>query len=136
MEQIWTELYNSAKSKINTKEIKPFIEYGNNSCAVLSQSNKIYTGISITSTTAINSNAEKSAITTMLNNGELGLKKMVILNELEEVLLPTEECLEYLLEMNANPDEIEILADYEHEKIIKLSETIPDWWGTYRNIKK
>ncbi len=135
MEQVWTELYNKAKEKINTKQIKPFIEYGSNTCAILSKNNKIYVGISVTSTTSLNCNAEKTAITSMLNDGESTIQKIVILNELEEVIIPSIECIEYLMEMNSNPNKLEILIDYDKEKVVLLKDLLPSWWGIYHNKK-
>ena len=135
MDKVWTTLYKEAKKRINVKDVPPFIEYGNNVCTILSGKDNIYYGVSVTSTTAIHSNAEKNAILMMFNQGETTLKKMVILNELEEVIPPTEECLNYLVELNSDLDSIEILVDYEKEKVSTLRELLPNWWGTYRNKK-
>lgn len=136
MDIIWTKLYNTAKDKIITRRVEPFIEYGNNASAILSSSKNIYSGISITSNSSISSSAEKNAIIEMFNSGEVQFEKMVILNELEELITPTNDCLEYLMELIPNPELVEILIDYEKETIIKLSDLIPDWWGTYRNKKQ
>ncbi len=135
MDKVWTTLYKEAKKRINVKNVPPFIECGNNVCTILSGEDNIYYGVSVTSTTAIHSNAEKNAILMMFNEGETTLKKMVILNELEEVIPPTEECLNYLVELNCDLDSIEILVDYEKEKVSTLRELLPNWWGTYRNKK-
>lgn len=136
MDKIWTTLYKEAKKRIKVKDIPPFIEYGNHVCTILSGSDTIYHGVSVTSNTAIDSSAEKNAILMMFNEGEKVLKKMVILNELEEVIPPTEDCLNYLIELNNDLDSIEILLDYEKEKIVTLKELLPAWWGTYRNKKE
>lgn len=135
MNKIWHDLYNLAKAKINALSISPFIEYGNNVCAILGKNNKIYCGISITSNTNINCSAEKSAITLMINDNEKSIKKIVILNELEETISPSEDNLEYLMELCDDPNDIEVLIDYDKEIIKKLPELLPDWWGTYRNNK-
>ena len=135
MEKIWTILYKEAKNAISAHSISPFIEFGNNSCAILTENNNIYTGISIASNTGINSSAEKSAITIMLNSGEKKIKKMIILNELEEVILPSENCIDYITEFTSNPKELEIMSDYDNKKIVTLEDLIPNWWGTYRNKK-
>lgn len=135
MERYWSTLYKEAKNNIKAKSIPPFIEYGNNSCAILSGSDKIYTGVSIASNTSIGSSAEKAAITSMFNNGENSIKRMVILNELEEVILPSPDCFEYLIELTNNLDELEILTNYERKEFVTLKELIPKWWGTYRNKK-
>lgn len=135
MERIWNELYKAAKSKLKGKEISPFIEYGNSSCAILGGNDKIYTGINVKSSTSINSSAEKNAIVAMLNDGEHVLKKMVLLNELEEVIEPSDEYYGYLLELSNGVDDIEVLVNYEKKEIKKMVDLLPDWWGTYR-VKK
>lgn len=131
----WSSLYKEARNKLNTEEISPFIEYGNNACAILGSNNKIYTGLSITSNTGINCSAEKSAVTSMINDNEKRITKIVILNELEEIITPSIKSLEYLLELCENPDAVEVLTNLEKESIVKLSDLLPDWWGTFR-LKK
>ncbi len=132
MEKIWTTLIKEAKNKINTHEIEPFIEYGNNSCAILTKDNNIYTGVNITSNSSINTSAEKSAVLNMINNGETKIVKMVILNELEEIISPSIQCLDYLLELSETYGEVEVLLNESGETATVL-ELLPDWWGTYRN---
>lgn len=136
MDKIWTTLYKEAKKRIQVKDVPPFIEYGNHVCTILSGNDNIYHGVSVTSSTAINSNAEKNAILMMFNEGETVLKKMVILNELEEVIPPTEDCLNYMIELNVDLDSIEVLLDYDKEIVTTLKDLLPDWWGTYRNRKE
>ncbi len=135
MDFLWFELYDKAKEKLNASCISPFIEYGNNSCAILGSNNKIYSGISITSNSNINCSAEKSAISSMLNDGEKIIKRIVILNELEEIIEPSEESLEYLLELCENADDLEVLIDLDRKIVKSLKNLLPDWWGTYRNLK-
>jgi len=125
MEKIWTTLVKEAKNKIYTKEIPPFINYGNNACALITSENNIYTGISINSNSNIGCTCEKSAIINMLNNNETKIEKIVILNELEELIKPSIDCYDYLLELN--PD-MEILID---NQIFLLKDILPDWYGTY-----
>lgn len=136
MDKIWTTLYKEAKKRIKVKNVPPFIEYGNHVCTILSGEDNIYHGVSVTSSTAINSNAEKNAILMMFNEGETVIKKMVILNELEEVIPPTEDCLNYMIELNTDLDSIEVLLDYDKEEVTTLKNLLPDWWGTYRNKKE
>lgn len=135
MEKIWHELYKAARKKLKTHEIPPFIEAGTNACALLTESGKMYTGISITSNTNINTSAEKSAIIAMFNDDEYTIQKMVILNELEEVITPSLECFDYLMELGVSEEKIEVLVNYEKKEILPLKELIPSWWGTYRNKK-
>jgi len=128
----WLSLYNEAKNKLRSQEVLPFIEYGKNSCAILAINDKIYCGISITSNTAINCSAEKSAVIAMLNDNINKILRIVILNELEEIITPSTNSLEYLLEMCEDPDKVAVLCDLKKEKTVLLSSLIPDWWGTCR----
>ena len=135
MDRIWHSLYKEAKNRINSKRIPPFIEYGNNCCAILTTNNNIYTGTSIFSNTSLSSTAERSAITNMLNNGETTITRMLILNELEELIKPSPDCLDCLLELGTNYGDIEILLDAKDGTTAKLIDVLPVWWGTYRNKK-
>ena len=132
MEKVWNDLLLSARKKIDTKKIDPFIEYGHIACSILTDKDNIYTAINIKSNTEIDSSAEKNAISMMLNNGEKVIKKMVIVNELEEIIKPSEECYDYLLELGESFGDIEILLDEKKETIKRIIEILPDWWGTYR----
>ena len=135
MEKVWSLLYKEAKSKLSAKEVSVFFTLGNTACAILGSNNKIYAGSNISSNSIISCSAEKSAVIEMFNDGEYVIDKMVLLNELEEVILPSDGSLEYLLELNPEFGNIDILVDYEKEKVIKLRQLIPKWWGTYRNFK-
>ena len=127
MESIWLDLYEAAKKNIVSKEISDFITTGNTSCAILGHNNKIYNGSSITSNSIISCSAEKSAVISMFNDH--------VLNELEEIIMPSDSSLEYLLELNPDYGNIDILVDLEKNTILKIKDIIPKWWGTYRNRK-
>lgn len=136
MDKIWLNLYKEAKNKLQTREVSPFIESGTYSCALLTKNNKIFTGISVLSNTGLNITAEKSAIISMLNNNEKNITKMVILNELEETITPSIECFTYLSELSDIEDDIEVLVNINKGIVKKVSELLPNWWGTFRNIKE
>lgn len=131
MDMIWQELYNKAMSKIKVQNVSPFINVGDISCALLASDNKIYTGVEVLSDTTIKTSAEKNAILSMLNNNVYEIKKIVITNELGEVVKPLEECFEFFELLNS-PENIEILTNLENEEFVKLSEIYPSWWGTFR----
>ena len=135
MQKEWLEMFEKARRIISPKEVSPFITYGNHSCAILTSSKNIYTSVNILSSLDISSTAEKNAITQMLNNGEHKIEKMLLLNELEEIILPSQDCFEYLVELCDDVNDIEILTDLNNFKSIKLSELLPNWWGTFREKK-
>ena len=135
MDKIWLELFNKAKEKINSKELSTFVTTGNSACALLSSKGNIYAGSSITSNNNSSCSAEKSAIVEMINNKEYSLSKIVILNELEEVIMPSLKTIEFLLELGIDLSEVEVLVSLDKEKVVKLNLLLPSWWGTYRNLK-
>ena len=135
MQKEWLEMFEKARRIISPKEVSPFITYGTHSCAILTDSKNIYTSVNISSSLDISSTAEKNAITKMLNNGEHRIEKILLLNELEVVILPSKDCFEYLVELCDDIDNTEILTDLTDFKSIKLIELLPDWWGTFREKK-
>lgn len=136
MKKDWDILFETAAKQLKNKEIPPFIKVGQNSCCILAKSNNAYVGLNILTTTSLSSCAEKNAIVAMLNNGEYEIKKIVILNELEELILPCQSCVENLLELKPKDETIEILIDLKDYKTIKIEDLLPAWWGTYKQKKK
>lgn len=128
MSNSWNSLYKSACEVLNAKTIMPFLSYGNSACAILSNDN-IYTGISINSNEHIGSCAEQNAIISMLKNGDNNISKIVIVNELEEIINPCQDCIIQILELSNN--EAEILQNLKPLNTKKVKELLPDWWGTY-----
>ncbi len=45
---------------------------------------------------------------------------------------PCGACREYMMQLDKESGEIEILIDLEAQKTIRLKELIPDWWGAER----
>lgn len=131
MEEIWKKLYDYAKNKIYSKELSPYISYGNTVCTILSN-NKIYCGVNINSHSHIKSSAEKNAIIEMLNNGESKIEKMLIINELEEIIKPCKECFDLINSLDLDYHNIEVLVNLKPLKVVTLDELLPDWWGTLR----
>ena len=76
--------------------------------------------------------AERNAIASMITNGESKIDKMVAVMPDGRVGSPCGACREYMMQLDKDSGEIEILLDLERERIIKLKELIPDWWGTER----
>lgn len=129
MNREWNKLFVEAKKKINSKEISPFIEIGSCACAIETNDNNIYTGITITTST-FNNNAETNAILNMINHGENKIKKILVINELEELIIPCEEGIKNILELDIEPENVELILE---DKIVTLSSILPDWWGTFRS---
>lgn len=132
MEDIWSVLYNEAKKVQNSRTISPFIEAGGVASAILTKAGNIYVGVCIDTASALGMCAERNAIANMITNGEHQIDKVVAVVEDGSVGSPCGACREYMMQLDKNSGEIEILVDFETRKTVKLKELIPDWWGAKR----
>ena len=76
--------------------------------------------------------AERNAIANMITNGEHQIDKMVAVVEDGSVGAPCGACREYMMQLDKDSGDIEILVDFEKRRIVRLKELIPDWWGKER----
>lgn len=128
----WERLYTAAKNVINPREISPFIEAGGVGAAIMSKSGNIYTGVCIDTASTLGMCGERNAIANMITNGESRIAKVVAIGPDGKVGSPCGACREYMMQLDKNSGDIEILLDLETRKTITLKELIPDWWGTSR----
>lgn len=129
---IWNELYLAARKVQNGRTISPFIEAGGVAAAILTKKGNIYVGVCIDTASTLGMCAERNAIANMITNGESQIDKVVAVMPDGNVGSPCGACREYMMQLDPNSGEIEILLDLESRKTVKLRELIPDWWGTSR----
>ncbi len=127
---IWDELYKKALAVQNYRTISPFISAGEVSSAILTKSGNIYVGVCIDTASTLGMCAERNAIANMITNGETKIDKLVAILPNGKVGSPCGACREYLMQLDKDSKDIEILMDYNTKKTITLGELIPDWWGT------
>lgn len=127
--KIWEELYNKAKSVQNPRTISPFIEAGGVSAAILTRNGNIYVGVCIDTASTLGMCGERNAIANMITNGESEIDKVVALKPDGRVGSPCGACREYMMQLDKNSGDIEILLDVKTFKTIKLKDLIPNWWG-------
>ena len=72
--------------------------------------------------------AERNAIANMITNGESQITKIVAVMPDGKAGIPCGACREFLMQLDQEAGEIEILCDYETKKVVKLKALIPDWW--------
>lgn len=124
------ELINKAASLINIRKTKNglFADVG---CALVSAGDRIYLGVS----TDVGSNAicaERTAICSMITNGEYLIKKIVAVwkdeNKNLYVIAPCGNCRQFMKE--TDPDNLETGVVLDKNKTVKLKELLPyyDWW--------
>lgn len=129
---IWEELYKKASRVQNGREISPFIEAGGVAAAVLTKKGNVYVGVCIDTASTLGMCAERNAIANMITNGESQIDKVVAVMPDGKVGSPCGACREYMMQLDRESGEIEILLDLETKKTVKLKELIPDWWGYNR----
>ena len=125
----WDRLYEAAKGVLNPRMISAYVTAGEVSAAVLSSSGKIYTGVCIDTCSTLGICAERNAIFNMITNGEQEIRKVLCIPPVRGKGAPCGACRELMVQLM--PDQyksIEIMLDYESEKIMTLGELTPEWW--------
>ena len=129
MEKIWTELYSAAKAAQNARKISDYVTAGEVSAAILSGSGRIYTGICVDTCSTLGICAERNAIFNMLTNGESEIRKVLAVLPNGKTGAPCGACRELMVQLMPESYEgVEIMLDYENEKVITLGELTPEWW--------
>lgn len=129
---IWEKIYNAARKVQNARTISPFIEAGGVAAAILTKGGNIYVGVCIDTASTLGMCAERNAIANMITNGESQIEKLVAIMPDGKVGSPCGACREYMMQLDKDSGEIEILVDYETRKTVLLKELLPDWWGKSR----
>ena len=132
MQDQWEQLYEAAKAVQNGRTVSPFIEAGGVAAAILSKSGKIYVGVCIDTACSMGMCAEHNAMANMITHGESQIDKVLALMPNGKVGPPCGVCREFMMQLDKNSGDIEILLDYDTRKSVRLSELFPDWWGAER----
>ena len=128
----WKEMYKNAKKYLKPRTVSPFIDAGGVAAAIQTDKGNVYYGVCIDTACTLGMCAERNAIANMITNGESKIVKLLCVCGDGSVGSPCGACREYLMQLDKNSGEMEILLDLKTEKTIKLKELIPDWWGNER----
>lgn len=126
---MWKELYDEAVKVQNARNISPFIEAGGVAAAILTKKGNIYVGVCIDTASTLGMCAERNAIANMITHGESQIEKVVAVMPDGRVGAPCGACREFMMQLDKDSGDIEILLDLETEKTVKLKELTPNWWG-------
>ena len=129
---IWQILYDRARSVQNPRIISPFIEAGSVGAAILTKAGNIYVGVCIDTASTLGMCAERNAIANMITNGESEIEKVVAVMEDGRVGAPCGACREYMMQLDKDSANIEILMDLGTRRTVTLGELTPEWWGDER----
>jgi len=126
---VWEELFEKAKKVRNPREVSGMISAGGVGAAILTKNHNIYTGVCIDTASTLGMCAERNAIANMITNNENEIIKLVCVDSKGNIGFPCGACREYLMQLDKNSKNIEILKDLKTKKFVKLEELIPNWWG-------
>ncbi len=126
---IWEKLYNEARKVQNGRTVSPFMEAGGVAAAVLTKAGNIYVGVCIDTCSSLGMCAERNAMANMLTHGESRIDKVVAVMPDGRVGSPCGACREFMMQLDRDSGNIEILTDYDSRSTVRLSELVPDWWG-------
>lgn len=129
---IWDTLYNEARKVQNDRTVSPFIDAGGVAAALLSAGGNIYVGVCIDTASTLGMCAERSAISAMLTHGESRIEKIVAVMPDGKVGSPCGACREFMMQLDKDSGNIEILLDKDTKNTVFLRDLLPDWWGKSR----
>ena len=133
---MWEKLYNAARRVQNDRTVSPFIDAGGVAAAILTKKGNIYVGVCIDTASTLGMCAERNAIANMITNGESKIDKVVAVMPNGKVGSPCGACREYMMQLDRDSGDIEILVDLDTLKTVRLGELLPDWWGRERFSEK
>ena len=129
MEAVWKKLYDAAKAVQNQRIISDYVEAGGVAAAIQSESGRIYTGVCVDTASTLGICAERNAIFQMLTNGEHRITRVLAVMPNGKTGAPCGACRELMVQLDPQRyRDIQIMLDYEREKITTLGELTPEWW--------
>lgn len=126
---LWRKLYEAARSVQNGRKISDYVEAGGVAAAILSSSGRVYTGVCVDTCSTLGICAERNAIFNMLTNGEQEICKVLTVMSNGKTGAPCGACRELMVQlMPGTYKGIEIMLDYEKNRVVTLGELTPEWW--------
>lgn len=109
--------------------VSEIIEAGGVAAAIESTAGNVYVGVCVDGACTLGICAERNAIFNMLTNGEDAIKRVVAVNWDGKVMPPCGACRELMTQlMPKNYKDIEVMLDYEENRIVTPGELTPEWW--------
>lgn len=129
MKEIWSDLYKEAKRVLNPRKVSEWVEAGGVAAAIETSSGNIYTGVCVDGACTLGICAERNAIFNMITNGESEIRRVIAVNWDGKAMPPCGACRELMTQlMPERYREIEVMLDYEKDKVVTLGELTPQWW--------
>ncbi len=114
---------------LDPRNVSDIIEAGGVAAAIESVSGKIYVGVCIDSACTLGICAERNAIFNMITNGENAIKRVIAVNRDGKAMPPCGACRELMTQlMPKDYRDIQVMLDYENNRVVTLGELTPEWW--------
>lgn len=129
MGKIWEELYAAARKVLKPRKISEWMEAGGVAAAIEAGSGKIYTGVCVDGACTLGICAERNAIFNMITCGESEIRRVIAVNWDGKAMPPCGACRELMAQLQPQTyKDVEIMLDYEKNRVVKLGELTPEWW--------
>lgn len=129
MDCVWNDLYEAARKVLKPRDVSKIIEAGGVAAAVESVSGKIYVGVCVDTACTLGVCAERNAIFNMITYGEDEIRRVIAIDRDGKAIPPCGACREFMTQlMPENYRNIEIMMDYEKNRVVTLGELTPEWW--------
>lgn len=129
MDAIWRDLFETAKTVQRERKISDYVEAGEVAAAIYSASGKIYAGVCIDTCSTLGICAERNAIFNMITDGEDSFTRVLAIMPDGKTGAPCGACRELMVQlMPSSYQNVEIMLDYEQDRVVTLGDITPEWW--------
>ena len=129
MNNDWLEMQQAAQAVRKERRISDYVTAGEVAAAIRSKSGRIYTGVCIDTCSTLGICAERSAIFSMITNGEQEIDKVLCILPDGSNGAPCGACRELMVQlMPGRYGDIEIMMDMASGRTATLGDLTPEWW--------
>ena len=119
-------LINEALRILGRVETNTEFYFGATSCALISDSGKVYTGLSVNITCGLGWCSEQAAIAQMVSNGETRIKMLVAFSDVTGTIAPCGKCREIMVQIDKDNTNTKIVLP--DGKVALLKDLLPWAW--------
>lgn len=120
------ELYQRARSLINTRILSEYAESGSVGAAILSESGNVFTGVCIDTACSMGFCAEHAAAAAMITAGENLVLKMIAVGSDGRIMPPCGRCREFISQLHSENLNTEVMV--QEGVIVSIKELLPHDW--------
>jgi cytidine deaminase len=120
------QLIAKAKQVAKLKRVSEDVRIGEVGCALVTDKNNVYVGVSIDACCGIGFCAEHGAVACMVTNGEYKIEKIVAVSVDGTILPPCGRCRELMYQIDEKNMDTDVIVD--RSRAVKLKDLLPDPW--------